>query len=108
MVGPENDNKESSMRSCCKYLSSKVQESRKKGDASLCMTSQFIIRLNKHMEAVNNSFTIGMKFKMEFEGEVPPERRVSDFGLAKLLEDEESHITTIVAGTFEYLGKVRS
>ncbi|KAL6907597.1 hypothetical protein ACP4OV_002636 [Aristida adscensionis] len=29
--------------------------------------------------------------------------RVSDFGLAKLLEDEESHITTIVAGTFGYL-----
>jgi hypothetical protein len=27
----------------------------------------------------------------------------SDFGLAKLLEDEESHITTIVAGTFGYL-----
>ncbi|KAL6549742.1 LRR receptor-like serine/threonine-protein kinase FEI 1 [Orobanche minor] len=29
--------------------------------------------------------------------------RVSDFGLAKILEDEESHITTIVAGTFGYL-----
>lgn len=31
------------------------------------------------------------------------EARVSDFGLAKLLEDQESHITTIVAGTFGYL-----
>ncbi|XP_071730517.1 LRR receptor-like serine/threonine-protein kinase FEI 1 [Rutidosis leptorrhynchoides] len=31
------------------------------------------------------------------------EARVSDFGLAKLLADEESHITTIVAGTFGYL-----
>ncbi|XP_077234798.1 LRR receptor-like serine/threonine-protein kinase FEI 1 isoform X2 [Tasmannia lanceolata] len=31
------------------------------------------------------------------------EARVSDFGLAKLLEDDESHITTIVAGTFGYL-----
>ncbi|GAB2295945.1 LRR receptor-like serine/threonine-protein kinase FEI 1 [Dionaea muscipula] len=31
------------------------------------------------------------------------EAHVSDFGLAKLLEDEESHITTIVAGTFGYL-----
>ncbi|KAG8364649.1 hypothetical protein BUALT_Bualt18G0019300 [Buddleja alternifolia] len=29
--------------------------------------------------------------------------RVSDFGLAKLLADEESHITTFVAGTFVYL-----
>ncbi|KAG0498737.1 hypothetical protein HPP92_003428 [Vanilla planifolia] len=31
------------------------------------------------------------------------EARVSDFGLAKLLGDEDSHITTIVAGTFGYL-----
>ncbi|KAL6008604.1 LRR receptor-like serine/threonine-protein kinase FEI 1 [Asimina triloba] len=31
------------------------------------------------------------------------EARVSDFGLAKLLEDEESHKTTVVAGTFGYL-----
>ncbi|KAA8528184.1 hypothetical protein F0562_035565 [Nyssa sinensis] len=35
------------------------------------------------------------------------EARVSDFGLAKLLEDEESHITTIVAGTFGYLAPGR-
>ncbi|KAD2806062.1 hypothetical protein E3N88_39439 [Mikania micrantha] len=34
---PSNDNKESSMRSFCKDLSSKVQESRKKEDASLRM-----------------------------------------------------------------------
>ena len=33
--------------------------------------------------------------------------RVSDFGLAKLLEDEESHITTIVVGTFGYLAPGR-
>ncbi|RWW55858.1 hypothetical protein BHE74_00037467, partial [Ensete ventricosum] len=31
------------------------------------------------------------------------ESRVYYFGLAKLLEDEESHITTIVVGTFGYL-----
>ncbi|WMV40413.1 hypothetical protein MTR67_033798 [Solanum verrucosum] len=31
------------------------------------------------------------------------EARLSDFGLAKFLEDEESDITTIVAGTFGYL-----
>ncbi|THG16675.1 hypothetical protein TEA_011391 [Camellia sinensis var. sinensis] len=33
-------------------------------------------------------------------------KSISDFGLAKLLEDEESHITTIVAGTFGYLAPV--
>lgn len=31
------------------------------------------------------------------------EPHVSDFGLAKLLEDDSSHVTTIVAGTFGYL-----
>ncbi|KAL8223282.1 hypothetical protein R6Q57_020681, partial [Mikania cordata] len=31
------------------------------------------------------------------------EARVSNFGLAKLLEDEESHTTTIFAGTFGHL-----
>ncbi|PSR89633.1 LRR receptor-like serine/threonine-protein kinase FEI [Actinidia chinensis var. chinensis] len=29
--------------------------------------------------------------------------RVSDFGLAKLLVDEDGHVTTVVAGTFGYL-----
>ncbi|XP_076903910.1 LRR receptor-like serine/threonine-protein kinase FEI 2 [Bidens hawaiensis] len=31
------------------------------------------------------------------------EPRVSDFGLAKLLVDEEAHVTTVMAGTFAYL-----
>ncbi|XP_058095878.1 auxin response factor 9-like isoform X2 [Magnolia sinica] len=38
-------------------------------------TSQFIIGLNKYLEAVNNRFSVGMRFKMRFEGEDAPERR---------------------------------
>ncbi|XP_071727559.1 auxin response factor 18-like [Rutidosis leptorrhynchoides] len=38
-------------------------------------TSQFIISLNKYSEAVNNKFSVGMRFKMPFEGEDSPERR---------------------------------
>ncbi|KAK1438532.1 hypothetical protein QVD17_04341 [Tagetes erecta] len=38
-------------------------------------TSQFIISLNKYIEAVNNAYTVGMRFKMRFEGEDSPERR---------------------------------
>ncbi|KAJ8900538.1 hypothetical protein K2173_025315 [Erythroxylum novogranatense] len=37
-------------------------------------TSQFIIGLNKYIEAVSNGFSIGMRFKMRFEGEDSPER----------------------------------
>ncbi|KAG5563488.1 hypothetical protein RHGRI_006049 [Rhododendron griersonianum] len=32
-------------------------------------TSQFIVGLNKYLEAVNNCFGVGMRFKMRFEGE---------------------------------------
>ncbi|KAF5196197.1 Auxin response factor [Thalictrum thalictroides] len=38
-------------------------------------TSQFIISLNKYLEAVDHGFTVGMRFKMRFEGEDSPERR---------------------------------
>ncbi|OAY49000.1 auxin response factor 18 [Manihot esculenta] len=38
-------------------------------------TSQFIIGLNKYLEAVNHGFSVGMRFKMRFEGEDSPERR---------------------------------
>jgi len=31
------------------------------------------------------------------------EPHISDFGLGKLLVDEEAHVTTVVAGTFGYL-----
>ncbi|KAK7389793.1 hypothetical protein VNO78_25087 [Psophocarpus tetragonolobus] len=40
-------------------------------------TSQFIVGLNKYLEAVNNKFSLGMRFKMRFEGDDSPERRFS-------------------------------
>ncbi|XP_038726163.1 auxin response factor 9 [Tripterygium wilfordii] len=40
-------------------------------------TSQFIISVNKYLEAINNKFGVGMRFKMRFEGEDSPERRFS-------------------------------
>ncbi|KAJ6710312.1 AUXIN RESPONSE FACTOR 11 [Salix koriyanagi] len=38
-------------------------------------TNQYIIGLNKYLEAVKNRFSVGMRFKMRFEGEDSPERR---------------------------------
>ncbi|XP_065858545.1 auxin response factor 9-like [Euphorbia lathyris] len=40
-------------------------------------TSQFIISLNKYLEAMDNKLAVGMRFKMRFEGEDSPERRFS-------------------------------
>ncbi|KAL2661642.1 hypothetical protein GLYMA_03G258300v4 [Glycine max] len=40
-------------------------------------TSQFIIGVNKYLEAENNKFSVGMRFKMRFEVEDSPERRFS-------------------------------
>lgn len=37
--------------------------------------SQFIIGVNKYLESVKNGFTVGMRFKMRFEGDDTPERR---------------------------------
>ncbi|MCD9646265.1 hypothetical protein HAX54_035984 [Datura stramonium] len=38
-------------------------------------TSQFIVGLNKYLEAVNHGYSVGMRFKMHFEGEEIPEKR---------------------------------
>ncbi|KAG0498242.1 hypothetical protein HPP92_002551 [Vanilla planifolia] len=38
-------------------------------------TSQFIIGVNKFLEAMKNAFAIGMRFKMKFEGDDLPEKR---------------------------------
>ncbi|KAH6801831.1 auxin response factor 9 [Perilla frutescens var. frutescens] len=40
-------------------------------------TSQFIIGLDKYLEAVSHKFGVGMRFKMRFEGDDSPERRFS-------------------------------
>ncbi|MED6185544.1 Arf11p [Stylosanthes scabra] len=40
-------------------------------------SSQFIIGLNKYLEAVKHKFSVGMRYKMRFEVEESPERRFS-------------------------------
>ncbi|CAN1243462.1 Auxin response factor 1 [Linum perenne] len=39
--------------------------------------SEFIVSVNKYLEAVNYKLSVGMRFKMRFEGEEVPERRFS-------------------------------
>ncbi|KAE8722109.1 Auxin response factor 1 [Hibiscus syriacus] len=39
------------------------------GSNFISWTSQFIIGVNKYLEAINNGFSIGMRLKMRFEGE---------------------------------------
>lgn len=38
-------------------------------------TTQFIVSLNKYLEAVNHGYSVGMRFKMQFEAEENPDRR---------------------------------
>ncbi|GMI71669.1 auxin response factor 9 [Hibiscus trionum] len=52
-------------------------------------TSQFIIGLNKYLDALNNKFAVGVRFKMKFEGEDSPERRFS--GTIVGVEDFSPH-----------------
>ncbi|KAK4788705.1 hypothetical protein SAY86_020024 [Trapa natans] len=52
-------------------------------------TSQFIVSLNKYVEAVKSSFRVGMRFKMRFEAEDCPERRFS--GTIVGVEDLSPH-----------------
>ncbi|XP_043719308.1 auxin response factor 1-like [Telopea speciosissima] len=39
--------------------------------------SEFIVSVNKYLEARNHKLSVGMRFKMRFEGEEAPERRYS-------------------------------
>ncbi|KAL2547609.1 Auxin response factor 9 [Forsythia ovata] len=52
-------------------------------------TSQFIIGLNKYLEALNHGFGVGMRFKMRFEVEDSPEKRFS--GTITAVEDISPH-----------------
>ncbi|KAK4402027.1 Auxin response factor 1 [Sesamum angolense] len=50
------------------------------GDAFIFLRtsrSEFIVSLNKYLEAQNHKLSVGMRFKMRFEGEEVPERRFS-------------------------------
>lgn len=37
--------------------------------------SEFIIPFDQYMEAIKSNYSIGMRFKMRFEGEEAPEQR---------------------------------
>lgn len=37
--------------------------------------SEFIVTVNKYLEARSHKLSVGMRFKMRFEGEEVPERR---------------------------------
>ncbi|KAL9257044.1 Auxin response factor 1-like protein [Drosera capensis] len=39
--------------------------------------SEFLVSVNKHLDAQNHKFSVGMRFKMVFEGDEVPERRFS-------------------------------
>ncbi|KAL7159881.1 hypothetical protein ABFS83_01G056800 [Erythranthe nasuta] len=52
-------------------------------------TSQFIIGLNKYLEALDHDFGVGIKFKKRFEGDDSPERRFS--GTVIGVEDISPH-----------------
>ncbi|KAL1543039.1 Arf11p [Salvia divinorum] len=55
-------------------------------------TSQFIVDLKKYLEAINHDFGVGMRFKMQFEGDEVGDSR----GVLKSAEGEER--TTASAG----------
>ncbi|KAJ7952167.1 Auxin response factor [Quillaja saponaria] len=54
-------------------------------------TSQFIISLNKYLEAINNKFAVGMRFKMKFEGDDSTETERRFLGTITGAEDMSPH-----------------
>lgn len=53
--------------------------------------SQFIISVNKYMEAINQKFSVGMRFKMSFDGDDSPETDKRFSGTIIGQEDISSH-----------------
>lgn len=45
--------------------------------------SEFIVSINKYLEARNHKLSVGMRFKMRFEGDEVPERRCASWLLKK-------------------------
>jgi hypothetical protein len=41
--------------------------------------SEFVVSVNKYLEAKNHKMSVGMRFKMRFKGDESPERRYSTF-----------------------------
>ncbi|XP_019450246.1 PREDICTED: auxin response factor 9-like isoform X4 [Lupinus angustifolius] len=54
-------------------------------------TSQFIISVNKYLEAVNHKFDVGLRFKMRFEGDDSPESDKRFSGTIVGVEDISPH-----------------
>ncbi|KAJ7945068.1 Auxin response factor [Quillaja saponaria] len=54
-------------------------------------TSQFIISLNKYLEAISNKFAVGMRFKMKFEGDDSAETERRFLGTMIGAEDMSPH-----------------
>ncbi|WJX21829.1 Arf GTPase arf1, variant 2 [Trifolium repens] len=52
--------------------------------------SEFIVSINKYLEARNHKLSVGMRFKMRFEGDEVPERRFS--GTIVGVEDNKSSV----------------
>ncbi|KAE9618083.1 putative transcription factor ARF family [Lupinus albus] len=54
-------------------------------------TSQFIISVNKYLEAVNHKFDVGLRFKMRFEGDDSPDSDKRFSGTIVGVEDISPH-----------------
>ncbi|THG04516.1 hypothetical protein TEA_010707 [Camellia sinensis var. sinensis] len=53
------------------------QSSKLQGCAAKTSRSEFVVSVNKYLEARSQKLSVGMRFKMRFEGEEVPERRFS-------------------------------